>query len=446
MQKKSSKKITKKSEPEEEQKKSVTSNRAEALEFAKSLTKQGIGGYLKKKIDFIPTGSFLINRAIGDGSMTDAPGGYPRGYVTEIFGDESCGKTTLAFHAVLQVQQNKGITIYADFEHSLRAQYSYMKNLGIDVDPPHFIHMTPKSFEEGAQAIGKALITLSPDLIVVDTLTAMLPKANYEAEASEDIQIGRHAKLTSNFLNWITKYLEKKNCALLLLNQLRSNIKQSKYDPGPMEVSSGGKAPRFYSILRLQLKPGQKEEVANKNRITGIDEKKVISQTIKITVVKNKLDIPFKSVPIHITFGQGIDNIRSIVAAAEAKKIIKKEGAGWFTWKDPSEKYTIKAQGIQNFKKQLEENPDALNALSNLIIPTQDYSEMKRIRDDLEARIDSLSDDDKEELKRLQAMTGDDESSKTVPVDEEQAADLEDLDKLTEELKSLGDTSEGTEN
>jgi len=421
----------------------ITNNRAEVASFINSLKKQGIYGNLEKKLDFISTGSFLINRAIGDGTHTDAPGGYPKGYITELFGDESCGKTTLAMHAVLQVQRNKGTVVYADFEHSLRAQLNYIKNLGVDLNPPGFIYMEPKSFEEGSHAIGKALITLNPDLIVIDTLTAMLPKANYEADADLDVQIGKHAKLTSSFLSWITKYLEQRNCALLLLNQIRSNIKQSQYDTGPTEITSGGKAPRFYSILRIQLKAGRKEQIAQVNKVTGVDEKKAINHEIKVSIVKNKLDIPFKSVPIYIAFGQGIDNIRSIMAAAEARKIIK-QSAGWITWDDPAGRFNIKVQGRPNFKKYLEEHPDALEALSEYVIPSVDYSDMKKVKQELQSRdFDSLTEDEKETLQKLESSGVEEMELDDGPGENDDA--LADLSKFSEELHKIGKNPEEPE-
>lgn len=398
-------------------------------------------GDIYKKIDFISSGSWVINRLIGDGTHKDMPGGFPRGYITEIFGDESCGKTTLALHAAREAQQAGETVIYADFEHSLRTQYQYIKNMGIDTSPPKFIHLVPTNFEDGVKKIGEALITIKPALIIIDSVTTMVPKSTISATAETETQIGRQAKLVGTFLNWISKYLEKYNTCLLLLNQLRSKIKTSMYDAGPTEDTSGGRAPKFFATLRLKMRPKQQEKIKEKSKITGVAEDKAINQIVKVTVVKNKLDIPFKTGPIYIAFGQGIDNIMSIISLAEGKNVLKKGGAGYYEWKDPEGKYSFRIQGKYNVKKHLEENPDTLKAMQPYLIPTQDNSELKKLKDELESKGDNITDDEKKTLLKLRSMdldntTSDDTDENVVILDEEDTDAMKSLKEMTGEVAS----------
>lgn len=438
------KKKATKSSPESKSSSNKTSKNDPALAYVAALEKEGLLGDVKKKIDFISTGSWIVNRLIGDGTHTDSPGGFPRGYIVEVYGDEGCGKTTLALHAAKQVQLAGGRVIYADFEHSLRTQYKYIENLGVDMNPPNFIHLQPNSFEEGASRIGHGLIKVKPALIVIDSVTAMLPQSTFDADADHETQIGKHAKLTGNFLNWMNKRLDKANCCLLLLNQLRSVIKTSKYDAGPNEITSGGKAPRFYSSVRLKLAAtSKKEEVTSTSNLTGISEKKRVSQIVKATVEKNKLDIPFKSGPIYITFGQGIDNIMSLINYGVNRKIIKKSGA-FFEWKDPNGNHDFKVQGVIKLKMFLEQNPDTLDALKPYLVPTQDEQTKQEIKEDLEARgWDRLDDEEKKTLTSLR------EELDGIPNDDDiDSSDLEDLDSLkemTEGLKKIGGVGEEKE-
>jgi recombination protein RecA len=394
--------------------------------YIESLKKQGMLGNITKEIKFIPTGSWVVNRLIGDGSHTNAPGGFPRGYITEVFGDEGCGKTTLALHACQQAQLLGERVIYADFEHSLRTQFQYIKNIGLDLSPAKFIHLTPTCLEDGVRQIGRGLKELRPGIIVVDSVTTMLPKSSFENNADDTIQIGLHAKLTGTFLNWMSSYLEECDTALVLLNQLRSAIK-GKYDRGPEEVTSGGRAPRFFSTIRLELRVGLKQEIMEKSIITGISEKKKINQTVKATVIKNKLDVPYKSGPLFIAFGQGIDNVMSLVMLAINKNIIKKSG-GWYEFTDPSEKYSFKVQGVTQIKKHLEDHPEVLEAMKPYLLPSEDTNEMIRVRDELEARgMDNLTEDEKENLKRLRTMNldSDENFNPDLEADDESLKELE---------------------
>ena len=416
-------------------KKTVKKSNSENKEndaFIEGLRKKGLLGDISKKVDIIPTGSWVINRIIGDGSLRDQPGGIPRGCITEIFGNESSGKTTIGLSIAKQAMNQGGIVVYADFEQTLRTQRQYIENMGINTNPPQFLHLIPTNFEDGVQAIGSILVRMKPALIVIDSVTAMIAKNVIEGSPEETQQIGHHARLTGNFLNWMTKKLPKFNTSLLLLNQVRSNIK-GKYDIGPSEVSSGGNAVKFFTTVRIQLtSSSKKEEISVKNVITGIAEKKAISQIVKCVVKKNKFDVPFKSGPIYITFGKGIDNVMSLIVLGINKKVIKKAAAGWYTWKDPSSELELKAQGKNGVKEYLEAHPEILDAITPYLMPTQDDAEMDRIQAELMAKgVENLTPDELEQLRDIKDAKGEDTTF--LDYDEEQLDDLSELMDLTGE-------------
>jgi len=374
----------------------------------------------------VSTGSWVVNRLIGDGSHQNRAGGIPRGCVTEIYGDEGCGKTTLALHIAKQALDAGQRVVYADFEKSLRTQYKYIQNIGVDISPPNFLHIEPDNFEDGVKTIGLAMAKLAPSVVIIDSVTTMLPKAAFDGEADESVQVGLHAKLTGTWLNWICKRLARRNCALVLLNQMRSVIKTDKYDHGPKEITSGGKAVRFYSALRIHMLPGEKERVEEISDITGVSEKKAISQTVKVVVEKNKLDMPFKSGPIYIQFGHGIDNVMSMVELAINRRIIKKDGS-FYSWKDTGSDLEFRVQGKQAVKKHLEANPEILEVIKPKLQPSRDDVEMDNTLRELETKKEAgtLTADEKEELRSIRKIKG-------LPTD-----DVELSQEDTEDLKEL---------
>lgn len=408
----------------------------EADAFVDKLKKDGYLGDIDKKINFVKTGSWVIDRLIGDGTHQDKPGGIPRGYITEIYGNEATGKTTIGLSIAKQALLAGQRVIYADFEQSLRTQFQYIKNMGIDTSPPNFLHIVPTNIEEGAKVIGQSLVKLRPSVIIIDSVTAMIPKDNVEREAEDGTQIGLHSKLVGNFILWFMKRLPKYDCAMVLINQLRANIKKDQYEEGPKEVTSGGKAVRYFTTLRIKLKASSeqadKEFVSFKNKVTGIDEKKIVSQVVKVVVEKNKLDMPFKSGPIYIEFGQGIDNIQSLIKLGLNKKVIKMAGAQ-LSWQDPNSDKSFSVQGKQALKKHLEMNPDTLEALKPYLLPSTDMKEVDELYNMLEAKgVAKLTPDEKEQLREARKVKG-------LPTDdldfnEEELKDLESLKELTSGL------------
>lgn len=334
----------------------VSAEDAKALAYLQTLSKKGLLGDLDKNVTFISTGSSYIDRSIGNGDGIGSVGGIPRGLLTEIFGQPGSGKTTLALMAAVEAQKAGGRVIWLDYERSLKAQVKYVKNLGIDVDPSKFILIQPDNYEDGFTELAKAMVALKPDLVVIDSLAAAIPKAAAEGELGDGIQVGLHAKITSQVLAKLVKVIEKMNVALIVLNQTRKVIKASKYDQGPDEQTTGGEAIKFYPHLRIEIKTKAKEKVEAESSVTGATEDKVINQKAKIVTFKNKIDIPFVSVDVYLTFGKGFDNIRTTIDTAINRGFLVKEGS-WIGYKGLTEETNFRRQGINQTYKYLSENP-----------------------------------------------------------------------------------------
>jgi recombination protein RecA len=210
---------------------------------------------------------------------------------------------------------------------------------------------------------------VKPQLIVVDSVSAMLPREMMEGAIDEAGGIGLQARLMSASLAYITKYLKDSNTCLLFINQLRSMIKKSKYDQGPDEETSGGRALRYYASVRMKLKKGAVEKLKVTSRLTGKEGKEPINVTVNATVVKNKIDKPWMSAPIYIRFGEGFDNILSIVELGINTGIIKRNGALYtFEHQDG----TLKVAGKEQLRKALEEKDKIFDQLRSSITVRED--------------------------------------------------------------------------
>jgi len=341
------------------------------VEYFKQLHKEDQATILnlqkKEVIDFVPTGSWVIDQIIGDGTMTDKPGGFPRGAIVEIVGDESSGKTTLALSAIRKAQEMGGFGCLIDFEQTFHTGYA--KNLGLDLSPSKLLVSQPAHFQQGARQIFD-MLALKPSIIVVDSVPAMLPREYMEGKVDDVSRIGLQAQLQSAFLRIITKYLKESNVCLVYINQFRDRIKTSKYDAGPSEESPGGRALKYYASIRLKLKVGKIETVAVKSRITGKKDVNPVNVTIKASVIKNKIDKPYRAAPIFIRFGEGIDNIKSILELAEATSIIKKNGA--FYSFSHNDELLIKEQGKENLRSAFSNNEKAFEKLRSSLVFKQD--------------------------------------------------------------------------
>ncbi len=431
-----------------------------SAEFLSDLKKSGVYCDMKK-VEVVRTGSLVLNRIIGDGSGTNKPGGFPRGYVTELFGSESSGKSTIAAHATIELLKRGERVVWADFEHSFRLQIPYYQKLGLDPEDKNLFVITPNNFEDGVLRIGQSLFKLTPKpaLIIIDSVTSMIPKANIEKDAGESVQIGSHAKLTGNFLNYITKLLGKANTALLLLNQIRVDITMSSMPGqhgGPKMSSSGGNAIKFFTAVRVQLTNDSfhSEKIAGVNSITGEKDetaKTVYSGAVKAVCVKNKFDLAYKSGPIYMSVGKGIDNIMSLIILGENLKVIKRESGGWLSWTDPNKTYTFKIQGRVNLVKYLENNKATLDAMQPYLIPSESNdAKMLRKHELEETGVENLGDAEKKELKSLNAELVDYKPDDPIVIEDEEEVEVESseedkaaLEELTNMLGVSSDAVDG---
>jgi recombination protein RecA len=329
-------------------------------------------------VEVISSGSIVLDKVLGCG-------GWPRGRVVEIFGPESVGKTTVAIAACIEAQREGGFATYIDFEHALHLGYA--QAMGLDVSEDAFAFFQPDYFEMGANIAYVYAKMMQSDIVVIDSVSAMIPKAQFEGQPDEGSKsLGLQARLMGNFLNQITKELPKTGTTLLFINQMRSNIKTSKYDPGPDWTTSGGKSLPYYCTIRLRLKPGKVEYANLNNELTGDKEKIPVSNFVRAEGHKNKVGFPKRKGEFCIRYGEGVDNCRSIIDVAERYKIIKKAGS-WYEYKKNGEPGWLKRQGVEQFRKALLEKPDVFQLLASDVSDKLASSEVTKIKQD-------LSDDD----------------------------------------------------
>lgn len=274
----------------------------------------------------------MVVDCVGSGSMTlDAAlgGGYPKGRVIEIYGPESSGKTTLALHALAEIQQSGGIAAFVDAEHALDP--SYAQALGVDVDA--LLVSQPDSGEMALDIVDQLVRSAAVDVIVVDSVAALVPRAELEGNMA-DMQVGLQARLMSKALRKITSSLSLSQCTVIFLNQLRSKVGVIYGSP---EVTSGGNALKFYASVRLDTR---RREILPDN----------IGIRAKIKVVKNKVAAPFKVIELDILFGEGIDKMGSLLDAALDLGVVQRRGS-WYSYEDSNF-----AQGRLNAGVYLKEN------------------------------------------------------------------------------------------
>ena len=314
--------------------------KSKALELAKAqLEKQYRGEELFVHLDsdtmnvrdnVISTGCLSLDIALGIG-------GIPKGRVIEIFGPESSGKTTLALHIVAEAQKAGGIAAFIDMEHALDTEY--MKKLGVDTAE---LIVSQPSFGEQALSIVDTLIrSNSLDVIVIDSVAALVPKAELDGEMGDSF-MGLHARLMSQALRKLTGTVKKTDTSVIFINQIREKIGVMFGNP---ETTTGGRALKFYSAMRLEIR-----------RVTTIkDGTNSIGSRVRVKVVKNKVAPPFKQTEFDIMYGEGISYIGDIIDLAVEGEIIQKTGA-WYSYDDAKI-----GQGRENSKTFLKENPDVLD-------------------------------------------------------------------------------------
>ncbi|WP_291491507.1 recombinase RecA [Desulfurella sp.] len=291
-----------------------------------------LGEHEAVKIDVIPTGSLSIDYAIG-------VCGIPRGRITEIYGPESSGKTTLALHCVANAQNEGGIAAFVDAEHALDVEYA--KNLGVDVD--NLLISQPDSGEQALEIIDTLVRSNAVDIIVLDSVAALVPQAEIEGDMG-DAHMGLQARLMSQALRKLTGAISKTNTAIIFLNQIRSKIGVMFGNP---ETTTGGNALKFYASVRIDIR-----------KVNNIKQgQDIVGNRTKVKIVKNKVAPPFKEAEVDIIYGKGIDYIGDALDLAVNHEIVEKSGS-WFAYKDQR-----LGQGRDNARDFLKENPDLLNNL-----------------------------------------------------------------------------------
>ena len=295
-----------------------------------------LGDSPKVKIDVIPTGSLTLDLALG-------VAGFPKGRVVEIYGPESSGKTTLAIHAIAEVQKQGGIAAFIDAEHAF--DQFYAEKLGVDVD--NLLVSQPDNGEQALEIADNLIRSGAIDLIVVDSVAALTPKAEIEGEMG-DSQMGLQARLMSKALRKLTGSIQKANTCCIFINQLREKIGVMFGNP---ETTTGGNALKFYSSVRIDIR--------RSSQIKDGDE--VIGNRTKVKIVKNKVAPPFRRAEFDIMYGKGISKVGEILDLGVELNIINKSGS-WFSYGE-----TRLGQGRDAVKLLIADNPELAEELEQKI-------------------------------------------------------------------------------
>ena len=295
-----------------------------------------LGENANLNIESIPTGSLSLDVALGIG-------GIPRGRIIEIYGPESSGKTTLALHMIAEAQKLGGTAAFIDAEHALDPQYS--KNLGVDTE--NLIISQPDTGEQALEITESLVRSNAVDLIVVDSVAALVPKAEIEGEMG-DSHMGLQARLMSQGLRKLTGAISKSKASVIFINQLREKIGVMFGNP---ETTTGGRALKFFTSVRMDIR-----------RIDSLKKgDEIIGNRVRVKVVKNKVAPPFKKAEFDIMYGTGISKVGSVLDAAVEAGIIEKSGS-WFSYGDAK-----LGQGRENSKAYLLENPDLLSDIDEKV-------------------------------------------------------------------------------
>ena len=322
----------------------LDSNKAKALDAAIAQIERqyGKGAIMRMSADsvqvvpVISTGSLGVDLALGIG-------GLPRGRIVEVFGPESSGKTTLALHAVAEVQKLGGVAAFIDAEHALDP--SYARHLGVDVD--QLLISQPDTGEQALEIVDMLVRSGAVDLVVVDSVAALTPKAEIEGEMG-DAHVGLQARLMSQALRKLTGSISRSNGIVLFINQIRMKIGVMFGSP---ETTTGGNALKFYASVRLDIR-----------RIGAVkDKEEVVGNRTKVKVVKNKMAPPFRTAEFDIDYGAGVSLAGEVLDMAVTEKLVEKSGA-WYA----REGERI-GQGRENVKKFLKDNPQVLSELEDQI-------------------------------------------------------------------------------
>ncbi|KRM68453.1 recA protein [Limosilactobacillus coleohominis DSM 14060] len=312
-----------------------------------------MGDAADTKIASVSSGSLAIDDALGIG-------GYPRGRIIEMYGPESSGKTTVALHAVAEVQKQGGTAAYIDAENALDPQYA--EALGVDID--NLLLSQPDTGEQGLEIADALIASGAVDIVVVDSVAALVPRAEIEGEMG-DTHVGLQARLMSQALRKLSGEINKTKTIAIFINQIREKVGVMFGNP---ETTPGGRALKFYSTIRMEIRRGEQLK----------EGKEVIGNRAKIKIVKNKVAPPFKRAEVDIMYGTGISKTGELLDMAVEKNLVKKSGA-WYSY--GSDRI---GQGRENAKKWLSEHPEQMQELMtkvreayNMPVSDEDKAEAK---------------------------------------------------------------------
>ncbi len=305
-----------------------------------------LGEDTSRNVSTTGSGSITLDRALG-------VGGYPKGRIVEIYGPESSGKTTVALHAIAEVQRNGGIAAFIDAEHALDPVYA--KNLGVDIENLYLSQ--PDHGEQGLEITEAFVRSGAVDIVVVDSVAALTPKAEIEGEMG-DTHVGLQARLMSQALRKLSAAISKSNTTVLFINQIREKVGVMFGNP---EITPGGRALKFYSSVRLEVRRSE-------NLKLGQD---IVGNRTKIKVVKNKVAPPFKVAEVDIMYGQGISKTGETIDLGAEMDIIQKSGA-WYSYNGER-----LGQGKENVKEYLSNNPKLYEEIDGLLREALGFTEKK---------------------------------------------------------------------
>lgn len=338
-----------------------------------------LGSNKTVNVDVISTGALTLDHALG-------VGGIPRGRITEIYGHEASGKTTLTLHIIAEAQKAGGYAAFIDAEHALDPTYA--SALGVDIDNLYISQ--PNSGEEALEILEKVVSSTAFDIVVVDSVAALVSRAELAGDIG-DAHIALQARLMSHALRKLTATISNTNTAVIFINQLRQNIATTGYGAGPTETTTGGKALKFYSSVRLDIR---RTEWIKKGDET-------IGHKVKIKVVKNKLSAPFKVVNLEIIFGHGISTEGLLIDLAMEAKIITRSGA-WFYYNGEQI-----AQGKEKVREILASDTKMRLELEIQIRENLNMGGIDKVKEELNEYLESQKNKDDKTIKSDKKEDGD---------------------------------------